>query len=200
MNRTVTRLQKILAIALVVLQIPLLMLWKITYDAVELNSHGVDVIDGSYTLTFQWELFGGAVIRYLHVILALVVCLAASVVGLILVLKRKERADIATACWYAAMVVAGGVLLYAFSYPYLQAGQVNNVLVLNEFTFYRYFMGMELNIGPVYPFLKTVKYVVIVLSIILSGGLCGIGIARAAARRKASPEAADPSLTPDAAT
>ncbi|MBQ9781100.1 MAG: hypothetical protein IJW00_09175 [Clostridia bacterium] len=198
MNQTVIRLQKILAIALAIIQIPMLMLWKITYNAVKLDSHGVDVIDGSYTLTFQWELFGGAVLRYLHVILALAVCLAASVVGLILVLKRKERSGITTACLYAAMVVAGEILLYAFSHPYLQAGQVNNALVLNEYMSYRYFMGMELNIDPVYPFLKAVKYVFIILSMILSGGLCGLGIARAVVRRKASSEGGDPLLTSDA--
>ena len=44
MNIMFPKLKKTLAIALVVLQIPMLMLWKITYDAVKLACHELAIM------------------------------------------------------------------------------------------------------------------------------------------------------------
>lgn len=151
------------------------------YEAVKLRSHTLEVVDGAYTNTFRWELLGGALLQYLPAILALAVCLVGSVSGLILIIKRKGRLDIVTVCVCAVMAVAGGVLICVFAHPNTSAG-----LALPEYMSYRYFMGMELNIDAAFPFLQAAKYTVIGLTMVLSGGVCGLGIAEMTARKRSS--------------
>ena len=44
MNVMLPKLKKALAVALVALQIPMLMIWKITYDAVKLACHKLAIM------------------------------------------------------------------------------------------------------------------------------------------------------------
>ncbi|MBE6558650.1 MAG: hypothetical protein E7661_06550 [Ruminococcaceae bacterium] len=179
---------KALAITLVALQVPLLMLWKITYDAVKLSGQRMKVSqDGRYELVFEKELLGKAIVEYLPMILALLGCLALSVLTLIFVMKRKGAMGIVGVCFCGVLLVASVGLVSAFSQPSIIPGQDHvNYLTLCEFMFYRYFGGMELPITRVFPLLQAIKFVFLGLHMTVSGVLGGLGIAELVSKRKAS--------------
>ncbi len=181
------KLKKALAIALAALQIPLLWLWKITYDAIELDSHVLDVIDGSYCMVFKWEQFGSAILLYLPVILSLLVCLVLSVLGMIIILRKKSM-GLTTVCFYAVTMVACGVLWYAFSRPYIIVGLDHvNFFELCEFTLFR---TLGLSSVDMFYRLQTIKFIFLGLHMAGSGALCALGIVDLV-RRKKTPSATE---------
>ena len=183
-----TKLKKVLAIILTALQIPLLWLWKITYDAIELDSHTMEVTpDGGFALVFKWEQFGSAVLLYLPVILSLVACLVLSVLGMITIL-RKKKMGIPTVCFYAVTMVACGVLWYAFSRPYIIVGLDHvNFVELCEYTLLR---TLGLPSVDMFYRLQPIKFIFLGLHIAVSTTLCGLGIADLV-RRKKTPSATE---------
>ena len=187
---TTNKLQKALAITVAVLQIPLLMLWKITVDCVKYSSQGLEITDQGYDLVFQWDKLGGAILIHLPVLLALAGCLILSVLGLISVF-RKTRTVIPTVCFYAVSLLAGGFLCLTFAWPAAVVGRDHVYgFVLQEFMFFRYFGGLDLHIGE-HPWLESIKFILLGLHIAESGVLCGLGIADLGRRKKA------PSITDD---
>lgn len=140
--------------------------------------------DGGYTAVFKADLFGSALLRYSPVILALLACFFLSIVGLVVVFKRKGSMNPAATCIYGAAVIACGVLILVFSCPNLNPV---HSLRLSEFMFFRYFMGMELNVTAIFPLLQTIKYFLLGLCAAGSGILCGLGIADLFGRRKVPP-------------
>lgn len=173
MNIMLPKLKKAFAIALVVLQIPMLMLWKITYDAVKLACHELEITPGGgYTLAFQEELLGRAIVTYLPAILSLLACFALSVLSLILLIKRKGDMGIMGICFNAVSLAACGVLICFFAFSFDLHG--NN---LGEYMFFRYFMGSELNLIRVIPFWQAIKYIVLGLHLTGHAVLCSLRIA-----------------------
>lgn len=188
------KLKKAMAVAVAALQIPLLMLWKITYDALSMASQAIEQgEDGGYTTVFKADLFGSALLRYSPVILALLACFALSIVGLVVIFKRKGSMNPAAICVYGVTVIACGVLILAFV---RSDTDPTHPLRLSEFMFFRYFMGMEWRITDIFPLLQIIKYFPLGLCAAGSGVLCGLGVADAACRRKTPPvaEALEPEL------
>lgn len=184
-NFTTNKLQKALAITLTALQIPLLMLWRFLYDAVKAEACRVEKTSDGYVLVFQWELFDGVVLGYLPIILSLVAGFALSVAGMMLLLKRKGYMNLTLFCFYAILVIAGGVLIFAFSRPAIMAGNINH-LGVSEYTFYRY-AGEPISFDTMewlFPLLRSVKFVLLGLQMAGSGVLCGLGIADFAKKRR----------------
>ncbi len=178
------KLRKALAITLTALQIPLLMLWKITVDCVKYSSCGLEITDqGEYDLVFQWEKLGVAILPYLPVLFALTGCLILSVLGLISVF-RKTRMAIPTVCFYAVSFLAGGFLCLTFAWPAAVVGRDHVYgFALQEFMFFRYFGGLDIHIAE-HPWLESIKFILLGLHIAVSGALCGLGIADLVRRRK----------------
>lgn len=184
-NFTTNKLQKALAITLTALQIPLLMLWRFLYDAVKAEACRVEKTADGYVLVFKWELFDGVLLGYLPIILSLVAGLVLSVAGMIFLLKRKGYMNLTLVCFYAILMIAGGVLIFAFSRPDIMAGNINN-LGVSEYTFYRY-AGEPISFDTMewlFPLLRSVKFVLLGLQMAGSGTLCGLGIADFAKKRR----------------
>ena len=79
MNIMLAKLKKALAIALVALQVPMLMLWKITYDAVKIGGAEIQLTeDGGYTMVTNADRLVSAILKYSPVILSLITCLVLS--------------------------------------------------------------------------------------------------------------------------
>ena len=179
MNTTLTKTKKALTIALVALQIPMLMLWKIAYDSGKLACHEIEIISGGgYTLVFQKELLGKAILASIPFILPLLICFVLSILSLILLLKRKDNRGITRICFNAISLVACGVLIcfFAFSFDL----QENN---LGEYMFFRYFMGSEFNLTQIIPFWKMIKYIIVGFHAVANGVLFCLGIARLTSKK-----------------
>ncbi len=170
MNVMFPKLKKAFAIALVALQIPMLMLWKITCDAVKLACHELEIMPGGgYTLAFQEELLIGAIVAYLPLALSLLACFVLSVWSLILLIKRKGYVGIVGISLNAVSLVACGFVLYAFAaHSYM--------FNLSEFMSFRYFMGSELNLTPIILFWQAIKYIFLGLHMAANAALCGLEI------------------------
>ena len=182
-------LKKALAITLTALQIPLLWFWKITFDAIDLESCALDVIDGKYYFAFKWEKFGSAILMYLPVILSLLACLILSVLGMITIL-RKKKMGIPTVCFYVVTAAACGMLWYAFSRPYIIVGLDHvNFIELCEYNLLR---TLGLPSADLFYRLQPIKFIFLGLHIAVSGALCGLGIADLVGRKKAPPVTDDP--------
>ena len=160
-----------------VIQIPMLMLWKITYDAVKLACHELEIMpSGGYTLTLQRELLGEAIVTHLPVILSLLACFVLSILSLILVIKRKGDMGITGVCFNAVSLVACGFLLYAFAaHSYM--------FNLSEFMSFRYFMGSELNLTQIIPFWEAIKYIFLGFHAAVNGVLVCVEIAELASKK-----------------
>ena len=175
-----------LAIAMVAWQIPLLMLWDITYNTVYAASQRLVNVDGVFRMEFGRDLFGKAILMYLPVILALVICLALPVVGMIRILRCKGT-SIPTICFYAVTVIAAGYLCLAFTDSSFIGGTSTPGMMLQEFMLFRYFAGMDLPISAeVFSRLQSIKYVLLGLLMAGSGVLCGLGIAGLKGKKKES--------------
>ena len=174
MGKTKQTWSRTLAIAMVILQIPMLMLWDIVYKTVYAASQSLVNVDGVFRMEFGWDLFGKAILMYLPLVLALVVCLVLPIVGMIRIL-RGEGTSIPTVCLYAVTVVAAGYLCLAFAKPVIVEGYTG--LTTQEYMFFRYFGGVELSIMDIFPLLQSIKYVLLGLLMAGSGVLCGLGIA-----------------------
>ena len=190
LNDKHTKLKKTLAITVAALQIPLLMLWKITVNAVRASCCALVANtkpngDIAYELVFQWEKFGSVFPSYLPIFVALAACLILSVVGLVSVL-RKKRVTIPSVCVYAVAVLSCGFLWFAFARPSTIVGHMNGSnLELQEFMFYRYFCGLEWRFNVDYfPLLEAIKFIFLGLHIAGSGVLCGLGIADFVKKRR----------------
>ncbi len=188
MNIMFAKLKKTLAIALVALQIPMLMLWKITYDAVKLACHELEIMPGGgYTLAFQEELLIGAIVAYLPLILSLLACFVLSVWSLILLIKRKGYVGIVGISLNAVSLVACGFVLYAFAtHSYISEGQ-EYLFDLSEFMSFRYFMGSELDLCSMLPLWTAMKYIVLGLHLTGNAVLCGLGIAELVMKKTTPP-------------
>ena len=190
MKNTKQKWTRTLAIAMVALQIPLFMLWDITYNTVYAASQRLVNVDGVFRMEFGWDLFGKAILMYLPVILALVICLVLPVVGMIRILRGKGT-SIPTICFYAVTVVAAGYLCLAFTDSSFIGGTSTPGMMLQEFMFFRYFAGMDLPISAeIFSRLQSIKYVFLGLLMAGSGVLCGLGIAGLAGKQK-EPSVAD---------
>ena len=197
-----TKLTRALAIAVAVLQIPLLMLWKIILRSIE-NSSGEAKVNidplGNYTyeLVFQWEKFIAALLIHFPFLLALTACFVLAVVGLISVFRQK-RVTVPMICFYAVTCLACGFLCIAFARPAAILGSAKGYMLMTyELTFFRYFGGMELRFDiSLFSLLKLIKYVLLGLMMVGSGVLCGLGLADMIRRRKAPPavELLEPTL------
>ena len=190
MKNTKQKWTRTLAIAMVALQIPLFMLWDITYNTVYAASQRLVNVDGVFRMEFGWDLFGKAILMYLPVILALVICLVLPVVGMIRILRCKGT-SIPTICFYAVTVVAAGYLCLAFTNSSFIGGTSTPGMMLQEFMLFRYFAGMDLPISAeIFSRLQSIKYVFLGLLMAGSGVLCGLGIAGLAGKQK-EPSVAD---------
>lgn len=190
MKNTKQKWTRTLAIAMVALQIPLFMLWDITYNTVYAASQRLVNVDGVFRMEFGWDLFGKAILMYLPVILALVICLVLPVVGMIRILRCKGT-SIPTICFYAVTVVAAGYLCLAFTDSSFIGGTSTPGMMLQEFMLFRYFAGMDLPISAeIFSRLQSIKYVFLGLLMAGSGVLCGLGIAGLAGKQK-EPSVAD---------
>ena len=184
MKNTKQKWTRTLAIAMVALQIPLFMLWDITYNTVYGASQRLVNVDGVLRMEFGWDLFGKAILMYLPVILALVISLVLPVAGMIRILRCKGT-SIPTVCLYAVTVIAAGYLCLAFAKPVFVGGHIG--LTTQEFVFFRYFGGMELPISAeIFSRLQSIKYVFLGLLMAGSGVLCGLGIAGLKGKKKES--------------
>ena len=175
--------KKGLAIAAVALQVPMLALWWMVYDAVKMNVHVLDVLeDGGFTLAFDGSKVVGALLVYSPVILPLIACMALSILGLVWVVKGKHTAGLATILVYGGTVLACGLLAYGFSQPAAvgDVGQYINNLLLSEFMFYRYPLGIDVRypVVDIFPFLQAIKYVLLGALAAVSGVLCVDGITK----------------------
>lgn len=178
MNTNLTKLKKALAIALAVLQIPMLVLWKITFDAVKLACHEIKILTGGgYMLEFQPEQLGKAILTYLPMMMALLVCLALSILSL---MKRKGSMGIVGICFAVAITIACGVLIYAFYRAPAVSWQMDG-LRLSEYMFFRYFMDSKLNLKHILPFWK---YILLGLQMVVSVTLSGLGIAELVSQKR----------------
>ena len=186
MKDTMRKWMRTLAIAMVVLQIPLLMLWDIVYKTVYAASQRLVKVEGDFRLEFGWDLWGKALLTYLPVILALVVCLVLPIVGMISIL-RNRRIGISAMCLYAVTVLAGGYLCLTFASFSFIGGEFTPGMMLQEYMFFRYFAEMELSVIDIFPLLQTIKYILLGLLMAGSGALCGLGIAELAGQQKEPP-------------
>ena len=173
--------QKGLAIAAAALQVPMLALWWMVYDSVRMNVHVLDVLeDGGFTLAFDGSKVVGALLVYSPVILPLIACMVLSILGLVWVVKEKHTAGLAPIFVYGGTVLACGLLAYDFSQPAAvgDAGQYINNLLLSEFMFYRYPFGIDIRypVMGIFPFLQSIKYVLLGALAAVSGVLCADGI------------------------
>ena len=186
MKNTKQKWTRTLAIAMVALQIPLFMLWDITYNTVYAASQRLVNVDGVFRMEFGWDLFGKAILMYLPVILALVICLVLPVVGMIRILRCKGT-SIPTICFYAVTVIAAGYLCLAFTDSSFIGGTSTPGMMLQEFMLFRYFAGMDLPISAeIFSRLQSIKYVLLGLLMAGSGVLCGLGIAGLKGKKKES--------------
>ena len=189
-NFTTNKLQKALAITLTALQIPLLMLWKITVDII--RSCSCELIathdpsgKTTFELVFQWETFWEVLPSFLPIILSLTVCFVLSVLGLVLVLRQK-RVTVTAACFYGVTFLACGFLCFAFARPVAVLGtEIAYKMTLHEYMFYRYFCGLEwrFNVDR-FPLLEAIKFIFLGLHIAGSGVLCGLGITDLVQRKR----------------
>ena len=179
MKNTKQKWTRTLAIAMVILQIPLFMLWDITYQAVRAAASRLVIINSSMQLKFEWALLGKVLLAYLPVILALTACLVLPIVGMISILSKK-RMGVPTVCVYAVTVLAAGYLCLA-----LFVGGYTG-LTTQEYMFFRYFAEMNLPITDIFPLLQSLKYVFLGLLMAGSGVLCGLGIAGLKGKKKES--------------
>ena len=175
--------QKGLAIAAAALQVPMLALWWMVYDSVRMNVHVLDVLeDGGFTLAFDGSKVVGALLVYSPVILPLIACMVLSILGLVWVFKGKHGTGLASVLMYGGTVLACGLLAYGFSQPAAvrDAGQYINNLLLSEFMFYRYPLGIDVRypVIDIFPFLQAIKYVLLGALAAVSGVLCVDGIIR----------------------
>ena len=187
------KLKKALAITAAALQIPLLMLWKIILDSLMGGSSLVQLkVDplGNRVVesVFKWELFWESFGIHLPILLALTACFVLSVLGLILVLRRK-RVTVLTSCFYAVTFLACGFLCFALARPAAILGTDKGYMLMTyELVFFRYFGGMELRFDiSLFPLLRTIKFLLLGLCMAASGALCGLGIAEAVQKKKAPP-------------
>ncbi len=176
-----TKLKNALAIAAVALQVPMLALWWMVYDAVKMSVHALEVLeDGGYALAFDASKVVRTLLVYSPVILPLIACMVLSVWGLVRVLKGKHTARLASVFLYGGMVLACGLLAYGFSQPGAvgEFGQYINGLVLSEFMFYRYPFGIDIRypVIDIFPFLQAIKYILLGALAAVSGVLCVDGI------------------------
>lgn len=191
LNDKHTKLKKALAIAAVALQLPFMMLWLITYDAIKLAAHRLEVRpDGGYELVLKSDLLVRAILAYLPVIFAFLACLALSVWGLILMLKRKGNMEFLGICLHAAALVAGGFLLAAFSFSIIPQGS-EYMNSLSVWMFCREYLKFDLTLRQLNLILRMIKYGIFGLFMVVNGVLCGLGIADLGRRKKA------PSITDD---
>lgn len=178
------KLKKALAITAVVLQLPFMMLWLITYDAIKLASHKLEVRpDGGYELVLKSDLLGKAILAYLPVIFAFLACLVLSVWGLILMLKRKGNMGVLGICLHAASLVACGILLVAFSFSVIPQGS-EYMNSLSVWMFCREYLKFDLTLRQLNLILRVMKYGFFGLSMAVSGALCGLGIADSVKKRR----------------
>lgn len=176
MKPTLTKAYKALSLLLVIWQIPMLLLWKLTYDVINLESQQLEVeTSGKYELVFVPDRLWEALLRNAWIVVALLACLILSVVGMIAVLRQKPMGK--TGIWLYALVALGGlVVALAFSQP---ASPENHSFILPEFMFYRYFAGMELDarvITAIFPYLQLIKYAILGVQTAVSGVLCGLSV------------------------
>ena len=200
---SLVKLKKALAITVAALQIPLLMLWKISLDSIRGGSSVVDLrVDplGNHVfeLVFKWDLFWESLGLHLPILLALTACFVLSVLGLISVLRRK-RVTVPTICFYAVTFLACGFLCFAFARPAAILGTDKGYMLMTyELVFFRYFGGMELRFDiSLFPLLRAIKFLLLGLCITASGVLCGLGIVEAVQKKKAPSlmtEAVEPEL------
>ena len=181
--------QRGLAITAAALQVPMLALWWMVYDAVKMNVHVLEVLeDGGFTLAFDGSKVVGALLVYSPVILPLLACMALSITGLVWVLKGRHGTGLATVLMYGGMVLACGLLAYDFSQPAAvgDAGQYINNLLLSEFMFYRYPFGIDIRypVMDIFPFLQSIKYVLLGALAAVSGVLCADGIMKLKKNKK----------------
>ena len=175
---TKQKLLKVLAIVVAALQIPLLMLWKITLDAFKRNSSEIKyTTDGGFDLVFQGDKVASALVSFGPILLTLMACLVLSVLGLICIL-RKKQATVPAVCFYALTALSCGFLCLAFAAPIIIVGEANaQMLMLSEFMFYRYFAGMEWHaVGDIFPMLETIKFFFLGLLATGSEALFALGI------------------------
>ena len=173
--------QKGLAIAAAALQVPMLALWWMVYNSVRMNVHVLDVLeDGGFTLAFDGSKVVGALLVYSPVILPLLACMVLSILGLVWVFKGKHGTGLASVLMYGGIVLACGLLAYGFSQPAAvgDAGQYINNMLLSEFMFYRYPLGIDVRypVVDIFPFLQAIKYVLLGALASVSGVLCADGI------------------------
>ncbi len=180
-----------LAVAAAALQVPMLALWMMVYNAVKADCHTLETNkDGGFILVFDASKVVGALLVYSPVILPLIACMVLSIVGLVWVLKGKHTAGLASVFLYGGMILACGLLAYGFSQPaaVVDAGQYINNLLLSEFMFYRYPFGMDIRypVIDIFPLLQAVKYILTGALAAVSGILCVGGIVEYRKRRPAS--------------
>ena len=184
--------KKVLSIAQVALQIPMLALWWIVYNTVMMTCHALQRLEnGGLTLTFDPSKILCALLVYAPLILPLVACMVLSIWGLVWVLKGNCATGLAPVFLYGGLVLACSVLIFGFSRPsavYAYGQIIHNLfgnettycgdLLLSEFMFYRYPLGLDIryDLIDIFPLMRSIKYILLGLQMAVCGTLCATGI------------------------
>lgn len=176
--------KKVLSIAQVALQIPMLALWWMVYNAAYVTCHTLQTNqDGGFILSFDPSKLPRTLMIFAPLILPLVACMLLSIWGMVRILKGKHTTGFSTALLYGGILLACGLLVFGFSQPAAvgEFGQYINHLTTSEYMFYRYPFGLEIRydlISSIWPFLQSIKYVLLGALAAVSCVLCVDGITK----------------------
>ena len=186
------KITKALAVTVVALQIPMLALWWIVYNTAKITCYTLQITDGGgYTLVLDPSKLLCTFLIYAPLILALVACMVLSVGGLVRAFRGKLASGLATVLLYGGIVMACGLLVCVFSRTALfhaygrfihglfDGGTVyHSDLLLSEYMFYRYPFGLDIryDLMSIWPFMQSLKYILLGLQIAVGGALCIDGI------------------------
>ncbi len=188
---------KILSILLVCWQIPMSFLWYLTYEAIKLYCHQIEVYsDGVYELVFKPELLTGELLQNSPIILALIACFVLPLLSMFFLLCRKGDMGIPSICMLGVSLMACVFIVYWFNRPYVlhEIGNTNYYTTV-EFVFYRYTIPEDIfhttagdfygcHMTDIFPLLQQIKFITVALHMAVCGVLMGLGISQAVHRRK----------------
>ena len=178
------KIQKGLAIAAVVLQVPMLALWTMVASAVYAASCGITTNEnGGFILALMPAKIGRSLLVHMPVILPLIACMVLSIWGLVRFLKGKHEAGRTTICLYGGVVAACVLIAIGFSQPMGvgPSGEYHNHLVLTEYSFFRYPFGLDpkydsRRFSEIWPLVRLIKYLLLGALAGVSGTLCGLSV------------------------
>lgn len=181
---------KIFAILLVAWQVPMAYLWYLTYEAVKLYCHKLEMSGNYYSINFKSELVGQVLWQNAAIILALVACFVLPLLCMIFLLRKKCEFSIPVMGMLGASILICFFVVYWFNRPYALPELDNtNYYTLCEFMFFRYTLPEDIfhtTVGEfyhnvnftsnVFPHLQKIKFVILSAFAIFNATLLGLGI------------------------